>query len=234
MTRLKLEAQKRKLLGRKVKNLRKDKVLPGNMYGKNIKSSAVKVELADFLEVFKKAGETGLIDLVVDKKKSPVLIHNVQVDPVTDQPIHADFLKVNLKEKVTAQIPIELNGVSPAEKQGLGTVVQYIDEVEVEALPMDLPENFEVDLSNLEKVDDTVFVKDLEIDAKKVNIKEDKDRILVKVEPPREEEEEEVVPAEEGVEGVEAEPAGEGAREAGKEAVEETPEEKESKEVKEE
>jgi large subunit ribosomal protein L25 len=223
MPRLTLKAQKRKLLGRKVKKLRKDSILPGNIYGKKVKSKAVKVDLGEFSKVFKEEGETGLIDLLIDKKKLPVLIHNVQVDPVTDEPIHADFLQVNLKEKVVAQIPIELKGESPAEKQGLGIVVQYVDEVEVEALPTDLPENFELDLTSLEKVDDAIQVKDIKIDTKKVDIKEEKERILIKVEAPREEEEEEVAAPEE------TEAEAEETQESGEETGEETPKEEEKK-----
>ena len=204
-----LKAEKRKLFGRKVKRLRADGVLPANIYGKKIKSEAVKVALSDFVKTFEKAGETGLVELDLngDSKKASkrtVLIHNVQVDPVTDLPIHADFLQVDLKEKVTAAVPIEVVGESPAEKSGRGTVVQQIDEVEVESLPGDLPEKFIVEIGSLSEVDQAVVIKDLKVDTKKIEVKEDPGQIVVKVEPVRKEEEEVVAPAEE-VEGVEAE-----------------------------
>ncbi len=199
-----LKAQPRKVLGRKVKKLRRDGVLPANIYGKKIKSQAVQVDVSKFDQVFKKAGETGLVDLVLDRKKKPVLIHNVQFNPVTDEPIHADFLQVDLKEKVTAQVPVELNNESPAEKEGKGTVVQYIDEIEVEALPKDLPEKFGVDLSRLKEVNDTFSVKDVEVDVKKVKINNEPEQVVVKVEPPRKVEEV-VAPAEEEVPEEEAE-----------------------------
>ncbi|MCH7730355.1 50S ribosomal protein L25 [Patescibacteria group bacterium] len=221
-----LKAQKRKIFGRKVKRLRADGILPANIYGKKVKSEAIKVSLSDFVKTFEKAGETGLVELVLngDSKKASkktVLIHNVQVDPVTDTPIHADFLQVNLKEKVTAAVPIEVIGESPAEKAGKGTVIQQIDEVEIEALPGDLPEKFIVDISSLAEVDQSVVIKDLSFDAKKIEVKEDLEQIVVKVEPVRKEEEEVVAPAEE-VEGVETEaeaeteekpPSGEGKEE---------------------
>lgn len=192
-----LKAEQRKILGRKVKTLRREGFLPANIYGKKVKSEAVQVKLDDFDKIFRKVGETGLVDLTVGKKKRPVLIHNVQVDPVTDAVIHADFLHVNLKEKVSAQVPIELSGEAPAEKEGKGTVVQYIDEIGVEALPRDLPEKFEVDLSGFAKIDAQVQVKDLVVDKGKVEIQNEPGQIVVKVEPPRKEEEEVVPPTEE-------------------------------------
>jgi len=201
-----LKAQERKLTGRKVEQLRREGILPMNIYGKKIKSFAIQAEAKDFEEVFEKTGETGLIEVQVDGDNRPVLAHNVQTDPVTDQVIHVDLLQVDLKQKVTANIPVEITGEAPAEKQGLGTLVQYIDEVEVEALPTDLPEKFEVDASGLTEVDQAIFVKNLVFDKAKVDVKKEKDEIIAKIEPLREEKEEvppptEEVPAEEVKEG---------------------------------
>lgn len=193
-----IKAEKRKVIGRKVKTLRREGILPANIYGKKIKSEAVRVNIKDFAEVFSKVGETGLIELVLEGKKRPVLIHNVQTDPITDMAVHADFFQVDLKEKVTAQIPVELTGESSTEKEGKGTVVQYIDEIEVEALPTDLLEKFEIDLTVLKEVDDAVKVEDLKVEKSKVDIKNEPDQIIVKVEPPRKEEEEVKPEPEEG------------------------------------
>ncbi len=192
MDKLVLKAEKRKIAGRKVKKLRSEGVLPANIYGKKVKSVTIQTDLNEFEKVFKKAGETGLVELQVNGEKRPVLVHNIQLDPLTDEPLHVDFLQVDLKEKVIAKVPVELIGESPAEKQGLGTVVQYIDEIEVGALPGDLPDKFEVDRSKLTEVGQLISVADLPIDAKKVEIRVDPEQILVKVEPPRKEEE--VVP----------------------------------------
>ena len=189
MNKLSIKAEKRKLSGRKVKKLRREGLLPANIYGKNTKSQQVQVNLSEFLKLYQQAGETSIVELLVNGDKKPVLIHNLQVDPVTDTPLHADFLQVNLKEKVTAQIPVELTGEAPSEKQGLGTVVQYINEIEVEALPTDLPDKFEIDLSKLEAVDDMVQIKDIKVEKGKVELKGEMESIIVKVEPPRKEEE---------------------------------------------
>src|SRR3990172_3857960 len=149
-----LTVANRTLFGRKVKNLRKDGILPANIYGKKIKSQSVEVNLDEFAKVFKDAGETQVIELKLGREKRPVLIHNLQEDPVSDKIIHVDFLQVDLKEKVVAKVPVELTGESPSEKEGTGVVVLQVGEIEVEALPGDLPEKFEVDLSPLVKVEE--------------------------------------------------------------------------------
>jgi len=183
-----LKAEERKIEGRKVKNLRKEGILPGNVYGKKIKSLAVQVDLKEFTKTFKEIGETGLLTIQIGTDEKPVLIHNLQKNPKSDELIHVDFLQVDLKVKVEADIPVELIGESPAEKQGIGTVVQYLNEVKVEALPTDLPESFEVDTSILSEVDQSIMVKDLKFDKSKVEIKSDLEEMVAKVEPPQKEE----------------------------------------------
>lgn len=223
-----LKAEKRKLQGRKVKRLRKEGVLPANIYGKKIKSLSIQVPLQDFNKVYKEVGETGLLQVLVENKKRSVLIHNVQTDPVTGLPLHVDFFQVDLTQKVSANVPIETTGGAPAEKQGLGAVVTQLDEIEVEALPADLPEKFVVDLSELKEVDQAIYVKDLSVNKAKVTIKDDLEAIVVKVEPLRKEEEVPEVVEEEEEEGEETEKE-EGEKE-GKEEVSEGKDEKESKE----
>jgi large subunit ribosomal protein L25 len=187
-----LNAESRVIKGRKVKKLRKEGIVPANIFGKKVKSKAISIKLDDFKKVYREVGETGLINLEIkdkgQKEDRAVLISNVQMDPVSDIPVHVDFHQVDLKEKVTADVPVELTGVSPAEKQSIGTVVLYIDEIEVEALPGDLPEKFVIDISKLEAVDQAIYVKDLDIDKSKVEIKMDLEEIITKVEPPQKEE----------------------------------------------
>jgi large subunit ribosomal protein L25 len=183
-----LKAEERKINGRKVKTLRAQGILPGNVYGKKVKSEAVQVSLKEFELLYKEVGETGLVDLEVGKDVKPVLVHSLQVNPKTNQLIHVDFLQVDLKVKVTAEVPVELTGESPATKQGIGTVVQQLNNVEVEALPTDLPEKFEVNVEILTEVDQAIYVKDLKVDSSKVELKTDPEAIVVKVEPPQKEE----------------------------------------------
>lgn len=188
MNKIILKAEKRKITGRKVSTLRKQGILPANVYGKKIKSEGLQVDLKEFKKVYEEAGETGLVELAIGKETKPVLIHDVQLNPVSDEPIHADFLQVDLTEKVTATVPVEIEGESPAEKSGIGTVVQQLNEIEVEALPANLPDRFVIDATKLEEVDQVIKVSDLAYDKSKVEVKADLEEIVVKVEPPQKEE----------------------------------------------
>jgi len=181
---LKLAVEKRKLTGRQVKKLRQEGILPANIFGKKIKSQAVQVSLKDFLPVWEKAGETGLVEIKVtgEDKVRPILLHNLQLDAVTDKPLHADFYQVDLKEKITSEIPVELIGEAPAVIQKVGILIQPLSEVEVEALPTDLPDQFTVDISKLEKIDDAITVAVLKAPAG-VKILTSPKQILVKIEP---------------------------------------------------
>lgn len=184
----KLAAQKREVLGRKVKKLRRAGVLPASVYGKDVKSVSLQLPTDLFKKALDTVGETGLVGLEVNGDVLPVLIHNVQIDPVTDELLHADFLKVNLAEKVTATVPIEFIGESPAEKSGEGIVVHQMNEIEVEALPTDFPEKITVDVSSLVAVDAAIKVSELKIDRSKVEVKADSEQIVVNVAPPTKEE----------------------------------------------
>lgn len=186
---LPLTVEKRDITGRRVNTLRRQGILPANVFGKGIKSFTVQLPLADFKKVYQEAGETGLIELTLGTDKHPVLVSNMHVDPVSGMPLHVDFHEVNLKEKVTATVPVEITGESPIEKTGEGTVVQQLQEIEVEALPTDLPDSFTVDVSNLTAVDQAIYVKDLVYDREKVEIQVDPESIVVAVAEPQKEEE---------------------------------------------
>lgn len=184
-----LAAEKRKISGKKVKQLRREGTLPANIFGKGLKSIAIEIPIKVFLNTFKKAGETHLVELKLGEAIHNVLIHKVQVDPVTDTPLHVDFQAVSLKEKISATVPVQVVGESPAEKEKIGILVQQLSEIEVEALPTDLPDHFEADVSGLNAVNAAVFVKDLNFDKSKVFIKtDDLEKIVAKVEPPAKEE----------------------------------------------
>lgn len=189
MTTQNLNATIRELTGRKTKRLRRDKLLPGNIFGRKLTSQAVTVNADEFRDVFALAGETGIIELQIDKEKKPVLVSNVALDPVTDEVIHVDFRQVDLKEKITATVPVEVVGESPAAKSGIGTLVQQINEIDVSALPSDFPESFIVDASTLTEVDQAIYARDLQYDATKLELDIEPDSILVKVEPPQKVEE---------------------------------------------
>ncbi len=184
----KLTAEPRKIVGRKVKQLRREGILPANLYGKKVKSQALKLPAKEFLKIYQEAGETSLVDLKIGQKTQPVLIDNLQVHPVTDEPLHVDFHQVSLKEKTTADVPIEIRGEAPAVEQHKGILIQPLAEIEVEALPTDLPDQILVDISKLEEVDQAITVGDLVYDKKKVKVLVDPSEIVVKINPLEEEE----------------------------------------------
>ncbi len=157
----KLTAEKRTILGKKVKNLRREGILPGNVYGKGLESTALQVKLADFENVHKEAGDSGLIDLEFDGKTHPVLVKNLQMDFETHTPLHADFYQVNLKEKVKTTVPLAIVGEAKAVAEKVGLLLQPLSEVEVEALPDKLPENIEVSVEHLAELDAHILVGDL-------------------------------------------------------------------------
>ncbi len=200
MAEIKLKAQKRKVTGRKVKQLRQAGLVPANVYGKNIHSQALTLKKEELAKVFEQAGETGIVKLTLEgeKEERPILIQNLQRHPLTQEPLHVDLRQIILTEKITAMIPVELSGEAPAVAQKLGILIQTVNELEVEALPTDLPEHFVVDVSKLEQVGDEVTVKDLVYDKNKVEIlTEDTELTLAKIEPLAEEEKVEAPPTEE-------------------------------------
>lgn len=180
-----MHAEERTILGKKVKKLRRDGLLPGHVFGKGLEGEAVAVSSHDFLKTFHQAGETGLIDLKIGKEKvRPVLVREVQYDPVSGNPIHIDFYQVNLSEKVKVSVPLVLIGEQP-ESVHLGEtiVLQTLNEVEMEALPTDLVEKIEVDISSLKQIDDAITVGQLNYDRDKLTIDAGSEEIVVKLAP---------------------------------------------------
>ncbi len=179
MKRFKLTAEPRKITGKKVKKLRREGILPANVYGKDIKSQSLQLPQEEFNKVYDDAGETGVIDLTYGETTIPVLIHNINKD-YRNEVIHADFFKVNLKEKVTAMIPIELIGEPAAVTEKIGLLEKITSEVEVEALPTDLPEKIEVNIEGLANIGDQITVENLKVNED-VTVLSDPNLVIVKI-----------------------------------------------------
>src|SRR3989344_1923635 len=182
MQRIPLKASEREVLGKEVKKLRRDGIIPGHIFGNKVESEHISVKLVDFVKVFHQAGETGLVDLKVGEEKiRPVLIRDVQVDPVKGSPLHIDFYQVNLLEKVTVPVPVVLIGDEPEiVHTGEAVVIQPVSEVEVEALPAELPEKIEVDITSLKAIDDAILVSQLSV-PEGVTILADPEVVVVKL-----------------------------------------------------
>jgi large subunit ribosomal protein L25 len=179
MKRHALKVEKRTVLGKMVKKLRRDGILPCNIYGKGIKSEAVQVPLKEFDAVFKEAGETGLVDVALGEKTIPTLIHNMQKD-FRGNVLHADFFQVNLKEKVKTMVPLEIVGEPKAVTDKIGLLMNILSEVEIEALPTDLPENIEVNVEHLANIDDQITVADLKVPAE-VTVLTEPEQVISKI-----------------------------------------------------
>lgn len=180
MKRPKITVEKRTILGKKVKKLRREGILPANIYGKDIKSLAVALPAKEFETVFKEVGETGLVDVAVNGEVKPALIHNVQIEPLSNQYLHADFYQVNLKEKIKAMVPIVAVGEAKAVLDKVGIILQPLSEVEVEALPEDLPEKIEVNVEKLATLDEQITIGSLKA-PQGVEILTDPEQVVVKV-----------------------------------------------------
>ncbi len=199
-----LIAKKREILGKKVKNLRKEGLIPAVLYGKKKTSTPITLKGNEFIKTWKSIGESSILTLEVDGKKENVLIHDVNFDPVKDGPIHADFLVVEMDKPIKVEVKIEFTGESPAIKAG-GSLIKVMHELHVEALPKDLPHEIFVDISSLTDMESSVKVADLLL-PEKVKVLNNSGDIVVLVEAPKTEEqlkaEEAVTPSIENIEVV--------------------------------
>lgn len=184
---MELTVQKREILGNKVEALRQQGLIPAELYGHGIENIHLSVPAKEFSKLFKKVGESTIINLDLENKKLPVLIHDVSVDHLTDQIIHIDFYQVRMDEKITASVPLEFVGEAPAVKEKGGILIKAVQELEVEAFPADLPHNIEVDLNELSDIGMSIRVKELKID-KKVKVLISQETVVVTVAEPVKEE----------------------------------------------
>jgi large subunit ribosomal protein L25 len=141
--------------------LRREGEIPAVFYGAGKNATSISISNIEFKKVWREAGESSAVKVGLGADKIDVLIHEVQVDPVTDEPIHVDFLAIDMKKKIKVKVPLEFTGISNAVKKGVGNLVKVLHEVEIEALPADLPHNILVDISKLETLNDQVFISDI-------------------------------------------------------------------------
>ncbi len=179
--------------GIKLDLLRKEGETPAVLYGMGKTTISVSVPTIEFKKVWRDAGESSPVKFLSEDGDIDALIHQVQVDPVTDEPIHVDFLAIDMKKKIQVSVPLEFEGISGAVKSGLGNLVKALHEVQVEALPTDLPHNLVVDISKLSTVEDNVLVSDIKLPAGVVMVTS-LDEVVASIVLQVEEKEEEVAP----------------------------------------
>lgn len=184
-----LNAKIRKEKGKKVGALRERGLLPAVLYGPKIKDQHLTLDLKEFQKAYEEAGESSLLNLkVAEGEEYPVLIHEVQINPINDLPLHIDFYQPNLEEEVEATIELVFEGEAPAVKELGGVLVKSISEVEVRALPQNLPREIIVKIDGLKTLEDNISIKDLAVSANVIILKEP-DEVVASVVPPRTEEE---------------------------------------------
>ncbi len=173
--------------------VRKAGNIPAVFYGKKEASTPISIRQIDFLKVWKEAGESSVVTLNTPEGEKESLIHDVDLDPVSGVPRHADFYVFEKGHKVEVAVPLEFIGVSPAVKDLGGTLVQVVHELEIEAMPKDLPHRIEVDISTLKTFGDQILAKDLSLPTG-VELKVEAEEVIALVSAPREEKEEDTAP----------------------------------------
>jgi large subunit ribosomal protein L25 len=212
-----LQAEKRSVTGKAVRRLRQNGTLPANLTGRKQEAEAIQVNAYEFEKLLKTHGRTTIIRLAIapSSRTQNAVIGRVSRDPISGAIEHIDFRHVVMTEVMRAHVPLHVVGESPAVKAREGILLHLINDLEVEALPADLPEAIEVDVSTLDAVDAAVYVKDLPLPAK-VKVITDGEEPVIKVAQTRAAIEEEAAAAA-TPEEAEAAPEAEGAPSEGEE-----------------
>jgi large subunit ribosomal protein L25 len=223
MKRLELEVSKRDITGKKVRFLRRQGIIPANIYGHGIDSTAINVDAKSLKHLLARVGSTDLISLKIDDIKNPlrVLVREIHRDPLNDDLLHVDFYHVRMDEKIKADVPLVFVGEAPVlKKVKNSSVLHLIDSLHIEALPDDLPHSLEIDVSSLEELDSAIHVKDINL-GDGITLLSDPEQMAVKVIEARKEEIPVEVAVEEEVEVAEGAEEAEEAAEAKAEPGEE-------------
>ena len=175
-----LSVEPRTVLGKKVKKLRKSGLIPGNVFGNDIKSESITIKYVDFVHIYKIVRETGVVYLQLNKKEIPTLIKHIQRHPLDSTVLHVDFRKVDLTKKVTTEVPVKVVGISEAVSQKGGVLLTQSSFVQVEALPQDIPAVIEVDISSLKELGQDIKVSSLAKNDK-YQITTDSEKVIVSV-----------------------------------------------------
>ena len=158
-----LNAEKRDM-GVKLEELRSRKMVPAELYGRGFENIHLAVQVREFEKVYEEAGENTIVNIMVDGETYPVLINDINIDPLSRKALTVDLYRVRMDEKITAPIPLSFIGESPAIKEG-GVLVKSMEEVEVESLPGNIPHEIEVDVSLITEIDGSLYVRDLKVPA---------------------------------------------------------------------
>lgn len=186
-----LAVTKREKFGKQVRALRQEGLIPAELYGHGLANLHLSVPVKEFTKVFKEAGTNTLVTLLVEKEKKPALIYKVVRDAITSEVAHVDFYQVRMDEKIKARVPLVFMGESLAVKEKGAILNRSMSEIEVEALPQDLPREFAVNIAALDDINKSVYVRDLTVPPG-VKILVEDDTAIATATPPAPKEEEKV------------------------------------------
>ena len=156
-----IEAQKRDIIGKRVKALRREGKLPAIIYGSNIEPMPITLNTKQVRQTLKKVGANTLITITIDKEEHLVLIRDIQREVIMRDLLHLDFQEVSLEERITTFVPIMVVGEAPAVKEYNALLVLSMDELQIEAKAKDLPDTISVDVTGIIEIGDSLLVKDL-------------------------------------------------------------------------
>jgi len=176
----------RSVVGKKVNRLRNKGILPANLYGRGIDSTSLQLQYVDGRNLLNLHGRNNLFEVQVsgETEVRPVVVRDVSIDPVTRKILHIDFFQVDLQRTIQADVPLNMIGTSLGVSMYGGVLVQAIDRITIEALPADIPEAIDVDISVLEELDSQLFVRDLTI-SELVTVLASPDTLVSAVQRPR-------------------------------------------------
>jgi len=183
---LELTVIPRSVLGKRVKALRRGGQTPANVYGHRVESRALQIETVDLAHTLRSLERNAILSLRVEGEKSarPVMVRNIQRNPVTDKILHVDFYQVSLTERMRADVPLLLVGKAPGVDDFGGILLQSLESIAVEALPADMPSHVEVDITVLKEIDSSLHVRDLILDPD-LHVLTDSEIVIASVAAPR-------------------------------------------------
>lgn len=186
-----LQASKRDVVGKKVKALRREGILPAIVYGRGISPVPISLNTRNANQILSAISSSSLVVLEIDGEKHTTLIRDKQRDPVTEDVLHIDFHEVSMTEKLRTEVMLDFQGESPAVKELMGVLVTVLESLEIECLPQDLPDRIVADLSALEEIGDSLYVRDISLPPN-IELISDIEEMVVIISPPAVEEIEEI------------------------------------------
>lgn len=180
MDKISLKAELRTVFGKKLNKIRRQGLVPGNIFGPDFKSQSVSVVYKDLVKTYKKVGETGIVYISLNKESIPVLIKTIQRHPLSSSLLHIDFRKIDLAKKIETNVPVKTIGISEAVSQKAGVLLIQSETLLVEALPEDIPSHIEVDIAVIKEIGQEIKVADLKKSVK-YEIKTPAEKVIVTV-----------------------------------------------------